>query len=290
MQTSLAVVARNDCARILAGIYGLPVSGVTFIGESTVCAADPAEKGGDACFGDSGGPLALDIDRSRVQAGVVSWEPGCGQRGTVGVYTSVGYFEDWIRGYVPNVVFVGAASPQALLVQSPAYAPPPPVYAPASTTDAGVCGLPEVLSPRVRVAIAEGSRLPIGTAIHIGVTPGVTGQLMVFNVNTETCRTYQVYPNLYSGSSAVVPAGATVSIPGGNAFVIRAAPPAGSNRLYAVVVPPDAPIRDLVTRGLDMRTSADAPDLWRELSARIAQSSGRLQADAVGVFAYEIMP
>ena len=64
--------------------------------ESVICAGDPQVGGRDACFGDSGGPLLAQAGGQGAQAGVVSWGTGCGLPQTVGVYTSVAYFEDWI--------------------------------------------------------------------------------------------------------------------------------------------------------------------------------------------------
>ena len=58
---------------------------------------------GDACEGDSGGPLAIEnslsmdvADERWVLAGVISWGRGCGGMGTYGVYTRVSKFARWI--------------------------------------------------------------------------------------------------------------------------------------------------------------------------------------------------
>jgi hypothetical protein len=280
-EVDLPVVERAECARILGNIFG--VSNVNFVGESTVCAGVPGIGGRDACFGDSGGPLTIDVDRHRVQAGVVSWGPGCGLRDTVGVYTSVGYYQDWIRRYVPDATFVARTEA----------APAPPVPTPpALPAVAGLCNLPLVREPNVRatVDILEGSRLRIGTAIHIRNILRAPGQLMVLNVDTQTCRTYQVFPNRFSrDAGTIIAPGTTVLIPSANEFAIRVGAPVGRNRLYALIIPPGVQISDLAARGADMRTFDNASGLWRELSAR-TQASGFSSTDAVGVFDYEIVP
>ena len=63
---------------------------------------------GDACAGDSGGPLAMensptpdnDDKRRWVLAGVVSWGEGCGRTGKYGVYTKVSAFTRWINDQI----------------------------------------------------------------------------------------------------------------------------------------------------------------------------------------------
>ncbi|XP_022788298.1 prothrombin-like [Stylophora pistillata] len=62
---------------------------------------------GDACAGDSGGPLAIDNGQSAsdddqrwVLAGVISWGDGCGRIGKYSVYTRVSKFVHWIDFHV----------------------------------------------------------------------------------------------------------------------------------------------------------------------------------------------
>lgn len=293
LAADLPVVGRAACARILGKVFGLDAAAVDFITDATLCAGNPATGGADACFGDSGGPLVVGMDGRRVQAGVVSWGPGCGLRDTVGVYTSVGYFQDWIRSHVPDAVFVSRSGALPGLTTSP-WAPvsagsPPPLLA----ASAGPCGLPllPATGAAVRLDLAEGARVRIGSLIHIRGRSDTGGQLVVLNVDLQTCRAYQVFPNQYSGGAAtVMRAGTAIAIPAdGDGFAIRATAPMGLNRLFAVVVPPGVPIADLTAPGSDMRALSNAPVLWRQLGARTRQA-GFAAAEAIGSFAYEIVP
>ena len=141
--------------------------------------------------------------------------------------------------------------------------------------------------------MAEGDKLPIGSAIHVRATPSVTGQLAIFNVDLQTCHTFQVFPNNVSraaGIGAVVNAGQTLSIPSRDEFVLKVGAPTGVNRLYAVIVPTSVRIDDLATVGADMRTLTNAPALLQQLRARArASSPDRTKVEAVGVHDYEIV-
>ncbi|XP_050520248.1 prostasin-like isoform X2 [Daktulosphaira vitifoliae] len=67
-----------------------------FILDSMLCAGN-LEGGVDACGGDSGGPLACQINGKFVLTGVVSWGDGCGKKNRPGVYTRVSYYADWLK-------------------------------------------------------------------------------------------------------------------------------------------------------------------------------------------------
>src|SRR5277367_3978849 len=120
-QVAVPIVTRSECARVLASaLHGSPGDPAP-VDETNLCAGDPSRGGRDSCNGDSGGPLVENMDGRQAQIGVVSWGAGCGQKGTVGVYTSVGYFETWIRSFVTDADF-GASAESA----APPPAPPPP--------------------------------------------------------------------------------------------------------------------------------------------------------------------
>lgn len=72
--------------------------------ESQYCAYDPTFLG-DACEGDSGGPLQIFKHRSSPAyvLGVVSYGKGTCPSNAPDIYTKVGYYLDWIQSHVwPN--------------------------------------------------------------------------------------------------------------------------------------------------------------------------------------------
>lgn len=55
------------------------------------------EGGKDSCQSDSGGPLSIASKGARVLIGVISFDRGCGQRNSPGVYAKVAAARNWIR-------------------------------------------------------------------------------------------------------------------------------------------------------------------------------------------------
>ncbi|XP_068100117.1 serine protease 27-like isoform X2 [Hyperolius riggenbachi] len=75
------------------------------INEDRICAGYK-EGQKDFCMGDSGGPLVCKVQGIWYQVGIVSFiGVPCGLPNKPGVYTSVTYYEQWIRRYIRDLTF-----------------------------------------------------------------------------------------------------------------------------------------------------------------------------------------
>jgi Trypsin/Domain of unknown function (DUF4384) len=295
LQVDIPVVARASCAQILGKHYDAGTI-AKVIDDATVCAGDPT-GGKDSCNGDSGGPLAITAGTGRVQIGVVSWGPGCAQVDTVGVYASVGNFETWIKQRVPAAKFV-SAQPGSTPGPNP---PPAPAPSPTPSAIAAIESAAQAIGGGVnlRVDLVEGNRARVGSIIHFHVASPIAGQLLVYNIDLASGTAYQVFPNRYSGGNAPggtklqIAAGANVTIPNlSDRFDIKVKEPAGKNRLYAFVLPPNVRIDDLAEKGMDMHDLLDPPEIFRDLANRAVRGVEAIPRAAdrgAAVYEYEIV-
>ncbi|MFP7753158.1 S1 family peptidase [Thermodesulfobacteriota bacterium B35] len=99
-QVDLPVVSDSLCS----SAFGIPLA------DSQICAGYTVGK--DACRGDSGGPLLVQVDNRWAHAGLVSYGTNCLQQGGFyGVYTRTSSFIGFIRHYVPDVRLTSETPP-----------------------------------------------------------------------------------------------------------------------------------------------------------------------------------
>ena len=88
---------------VIADSYCNSAYGTTLL-SSQLCAGYIVAK--DACVGDSGGPMVLEVDGQWVHVGLISYGAGCEESGGYyGVYTRSSAFVDFIKQYVPAASF-----------------------------------------------------------------------------------------------------------------------------------------------------------------------------------------
>ncbi|XP_066101426.1 putative serine protease 45 [Saccopteryx bilineata] len=80
-----------------------------------VCATNYGEN---LCYGDSGGPLACEVEDKWILAGVLSWEKACAKAQNPGVYTRVTKYSKWIKTQVSNRALSGPCTSVWLLLLS----------------------------------------------------------------------------------------------------------------------------------------------------------------------------
>ncbi|MEL0147539.1 MAG: DUF1986 domain-containing protein [Actinomycetota bacterium] len=114
-----------------------------------ICAGVPA-GGIDACQGDSGSPLVVDVEGTPVLAGVTSVGFECGRAEYPGIFTRLTTFVSWMGGYVPSLsgpvdapqqVQVAAIAGERLRVdwKAPVAAPLPVSYRAVTTPGSHSC-------------------------------------------------------------------------------------------------------------------------------------------------------
>lgn len=94
-KVDLPVVSNTTCSNYW---------GSSYITASMLCAGNPSVNK-SACTGDSGGPLFLNYQGQRVQAGIVSW--GSTTCTGYNVYSRISSLIGFIRAYAPEATIVG---------------------------------------------------------------------------------------------------------------------------------------------------------------------------------------
>ena len=219
------------------GYPNLPTNGSQFCaGVVDRCPAEGACP--DSCQGDSGGPLFMARGTGVVQAGVVSYGNQCGIAGRPGVYTSVAYHAAWIKRHAPMANFV---RPEPVAA---------PVFAQVTNTlvaAAGPAPDPEqpVFRPMVTLSLPGGTTVKSGASLTVRLMSNVPGRLLLFNENAAG-QGALVMPNTLAREQGNARERVRASVPmlvpdPLDGYELAAAPPIGRQRLFAVIVPANAP-------------------------------------------------
>lgn len=238
IEGTLPVASTQACAAFLKR----PVSPVEFCAGNGTASAD-------SCNGDSGGPLLVRTAAGEVvQAGVVSWGPGCAQPDTYGVYASVAHFDGWIGKYVPDAQFVAPQDTAPALAAIAGGAPGrPPALPGRVAVDLMVVGCTKASLAAPQPAAAAPPETPgrfkVGTCVRVRATSSFNGHLVVFSRNAGG-EVVQLFPNRVSGGKpdgalpTRVQARQVVAVPGpADDFDLKVTGPLGRAELIAVVVP-----------------------------------------------------
>ncbi len=152
-------------------------------------------------------------------------------------------------------------------------------------------GAPDPAAPGVRLRVAPGSTLALGTELEIAVDSERGGHLVVLDVDAAGKLT-QIFPNersLDAGLSSRIAAGGSVTLPGeGAGFRFRAVPPTGRGLLVAVVADDDRRIGPLTARHKDLSVVPSAKAYLVEIGEALRGDGA--EAWSVGTFEYEIVP
>lgn len=260
-QVDVPIVAQPTCRQVY---------GEEWITTANFCAG---QDGKDSCQGDSGGPLfVVNEAGEQLQAGIVSWGPGCAKQGFYGVYASVGNFEQWIKQRVPDAQFALPGSGSS------------------SSSDAvnglteGATTIPEPGSvAQVRIDILEGNKAKVKSYIQVRVLSSVAGTLVIFNENPDGTA-YQLYPSkAFPGPDgrsdlARIEAGRELRIPSAaqydKGYRIQIEPPLGINHLRAIVVPENQRINEVIAAHSDGGIIRDLATVIHNIVNADAKSRG----------------
>ena len=98
-EVELPIRTAAECRSVIPDVYD----------DGLLCAG--LDSGGkDSCFGDSGGPLMIDISSELKHAGIVSfgYSDNCATPGTYGIYTRVAEYLDWIESKTNSIALVSS--------------------------------------------------------------------------------------------------------------------------------------------------------------------------------------
>ena len=146
----------------------------------------------------------------------------------------------------------------------------------------------------VRLSIAQGTRLEVGTELEVVVTSDRDGALVLLDIDSAGDMV-QIFPNEYSLSSGVpvrVRAGEMRSVPHprDQSFRFRASPPAGLGTLVAVVTDEAPQLDRLVGRHKDLAV-VDRPRAYLVEMAEVLRTSGDSPHRSIATLVYEtVMP
>ncbi|KAL7646384.1 UNVERIFIED_CONTAM: hypothetical protein RMT77_003297 [Armadillidium vulgare] len=93
-KTEIKIFSKEVCKRKMLKLFKKDIM---------ICAASP---GHDACRGDSGGPLIVELSPFKyIQVGIVSFGSNCGNYKKPGVYTRVNKLVSWIREHTKDATY-----------------------------------------------------------------------------------------------------------------------------------------------------------------------------------------
>ncbi|KAF7485480.1 hypothetical protein GHT09_003006 [Marmota monax] len=92
-ETEQKILSQKICRKRYEDYFGVPKYTVR---EGMICGCHDVQRR-SPCWGDSGGPLACEVNNTWIQIGVVSWGYMCGRDLLPAVYTEVIYFKKWLN-------------------------------------------------------------------------------------------------------------------------------------------------------------------------------------------------